>query len=103
MTPEQLASLSFAMLEKATKNVVVQLADGTRFDIVGGRSRRPPPKGVAGFTPREMRVLMNGGIDEELFKKLIGMRLRGLADSIVEVTPSEGGVPVEGPSGSPWL
>lgn len=93
MTPEQIAKLPLRPLEGATRNVILQLADGTRFQILGGKNRRPH-SGVAGFTPREMMELIRDGqeIDEESFKALIKMKEQfGPQTTVMEVTQGGGG------------
>lgn len=86
MTPDRIAALPILALEKSTKNVVIELANGTRFRILGGKSRRPPKEGAAGFTPREMMMVLSAGISEEDFLALIKMREMGLNESIAEIT-----------------
>jgi len=86
--PGKIAALSFRSIEKATKNVVLELSDGKRLCILGGRSRRPPSPGAVGFTPREMAILMNSGIDEKGFRGIMRMREMGLAVSIEEIRPA---------------
>lgn len=99
MTPEQIASVPILWFEGATKRVLFGLADGKRFYLVGGRDRRPLPKGVAGFSPREMVLILNGGVDEATFRKFVLMKEKGLVSSITELIQPEGGTP--GQSGSP--
>lgn len=90
ITNEEIAALPIRALERITKRIVFELLDGKRFLIVGGKDRRPPPKGVAAFSPREMFLLLVNGIDEESFRKLILMKEMGIGESVVEVTtPTE--------------
>jgi len=98
VTPESIAALPLRALEKSTKNIVIELACGKRFRIVGGKNRRPLEKGAAGFTPREMIAILNNGLSEEDFLSLIQMKEMGLADSIVEITQpqSSDGTPAQG-------
>lgn len=74
VSPEVIAGLKLRSIERSTKNVVMELADGRRFLILGGKNRRPLPKGVAGFTPGEMMKVLNEGVDEESFKGLITLK-----------------------------
>ena len=99
MTPEQIASMPILWFEGATKRVLFELVDGKRFYLVGGRDRRPLPKGVAGFSPREMVLILNAGVDEETFRKLVMMKEKGLVNSVTEFIQPEGGTPDQ--SGSP--
>ena len=99
MTPKQIASMPILWFESATKRVVFDLSDGKRFYLVGGRDRRPLPKGAAGFSPREMLLILNAGIDEATFRKLVLMKEKGLVGSVTEFIQPEGGTP--GQSGSP--
>lgn len=88
MTPDQIAKLPLRPLVKATKNLVFELADGTRFQIIGGKNRRPHT-GAAGFSPGEMMELIKDGheIDEESFKALIKMKEQfGPETRVMEVT-----------------
>jgi hypothetical protein len=93
MTPDQIAKLPLRPLEGATRNLVLELADGTRFQIIGGKNRRPH-NGVAGFTPGEMLELIKDGqeIDEDSFKTLIKMKEQfGPDTTVVGVRPEGGG------------
>lgn len=100
MTPEEIAAIPISWFERSTKRVLFELSDGKRFYLVGGRDQRPLPKGVAGFSPREMLVVLDYGVDEATFRRLIWMKEKGMATSIGEVTPSVGGTPDQ--SDSPW-
>lgn len=75
-------------LNKATKRILFELADGTRFYLVGGNDRRPLPKGVAGFSPNEMISILNAGTSESDFKEILKIKLWGMGE-IVSVTPPE--------------
>ncbi len=74
VSPDTIAALPFRALEKSTKNVVIELAGGERFLILGGENRRPLKKGVAGFTPKEIMHFLNEGLGEQALKDVIKLK-----------------------------
>jgi hypothetical protein len=64
----QILALPIRALDKMTKRLLFELLDGMRFYLVGGMDRRPPVKGVAAFSPREMILVLTSGLTEEDFK-----------------------------------
>lgn len=74
MNLENLLPIPILTLNQSTKTVVFELKDGTRFCIVGGKCRRPPSKGVAGFTPAEMVYLLREGFSESELKQVIEIK-----------------------------
>lgn len=70
---DRILALPIRVLDKSPKRVLFELADGARFYLVGGQDRRPL-NGAAGFSPREMIMVLNHGIEEEAFKALIRLK-----------------------------
>lgn len=95
MNLERVLALPIRALEKSTKRIRFELADGMQFVIAGGKDRRPRPEGVACFTPYEMVLLLKDPIDEESFKKVCLVKQAGLG-TVVGVLPAE-----DGESGTP--
>jgi hypothetical protein len=84
MEIDQILALPIRALDKATRRVIFELPDGTRFNLVGGMDRRPPTKGVAAFSPREMILVLTSDIDDEGFwaitkiKEIFGGGIEGI-------------------------
>jgi len=85
LTIDTVLSLPIRSFERSTKRVLFELASGKQFYMVGGQDVRPRNKGVAYFTPREMIMVVNKGLDEETFEGLIRMKETGVAGEITEI------------------
>lgn len=65
---DQIVALPIRALDKMTKRLLFELADGTRFYLVGGKDQRPLETGAVGFSPREMIMVLTSGLTEDDFK-----------------------------------
>ena len=75
MEIDQILALPIRALDKATRRIIFELLDGMRFNLVGGMDRRPPTKGVAAFSPREMILVLTSGLTEEDFKAIARIKV----------------------------
>jgi hypothetical protein len=86
---DRMLALPIRALDKMTKRLLFELADGTRFHLVGGMDRRPLATGVAAFTPREMIQVLTSGLTEEDFKAIAKIKkvFGGGIESITNDSP----------------
>lgn len=82
---DRVLSLPIRSLDKMTKRLLFELADGMRFNLVGGMDRRPPATGVAAFSPREMILVLTSGLTEEDFKAVAKIK-KVFGGGIEEIT-----------------
>lgn len=70
LTKESVLALPIRAFDKATRRIQFEMADGTRFDLIGGEDRRPLSPGVAGFSPWEVIQALRWGIPEPAFRQI---------------------------------
>lgn len=87
---EVIALPRISMLDRSPRRILFEHHSGRRFYIIGGKDRRPPPKGVAWFTPREMLLMVNNDLPEEVFLKLCRLKETGMGQSIAAIIQPEG-------------
>lgn len=72
-------------LRKTKKRILFEMADGSRFYIIGGQDKRPLPDGVACFSPDEMIGILESDVSHEEMKTVIGVKATFPGSRLAEI------------------
>ncbi len=73
---DRILALPIHTLDQSPRRIEFELlSNGARFYLVGGKDRRPHP-GAAGFSPREMLLLLAEDLDLDAMMAIIWIKRR---------------------------